>query len=251
MSAGRPRDVPRMLRTCAAIAAILRDMHRAGVVHGRLDPGHVAVAADSRRVALMDFADAIAQSHVDIDYQHPTMLGHPLPFSAPEQTGRMGRAVDYRVDLHALGAILYWGLTGRPPFVEADPLALLHALLTRQPTDPAVLNTAVPPAVSRVVLKLLAKSPQDRYQSAHGALADLQRCTEFLETRCRRGDLRARHGRPSDPTRPSPRGCSGARPNWRSSTVPWTCPPDITWSSSCTATPAPARPRWCVVSTPC
>ncbi|HEY4066070.1 MAG TPA: AAA family ATPase, partial [Burkholderiaceae bacterium] len=190
LASGRPLStvppawlgVPRhALQLGLAVAAILRDVHAARVFHGELHPGKVILDVASGEVTLIDFSDAVAQSHVDPDFVHPSTLGRMLPFSAPEQTGRMGRAVDYRADLYALGALLYWAVTGQAPFIVADdPLALLHALLTRQPSPPESLNPEVSPALSSVILKLLAKSPNERYQSAHGVLADLQRCLELL-----------------------------------------------------------------------
>jgi PAS domain S-box-containing protein len=176
-------DVGRALRLGIALAAVLRDVHAARVFHGDLNPGNVVYEVATGTTSLINFGEAVAQSHTDQEFVHPAMLGRVLPFSAPEQTGRMGRAVDYRADLYAAGAILYWALAGRAPFVEDDPLAMLHALLARRPEPPERFNPAVPEALSALVLKLLAKDPQDRYQSAHGLQADLQRCLTQWEAR--------------------------------------------------------------------
>jgi signal transduction histidine kinase/CheY-like chemotaxis protein len=177
------RDLQRSVRLGIALAGILRDVHAARVVHGDLSPATVVLDVASGRAGIINFGDAIAQSHIDVDFLHPAMLGRALPFSAPEQTGRMGRAVDYRADLYSLGAVLYWALTGRPPLVEAEPLAMLHALLTREPAAPQTFNAGVPASLSMVVMKLLAKNPQQRYQSAHGLQIDLQHCLAVLEGR--------------------------------------------------------------------
>src|SRR5262249_24334243 len=123
----------------------------------------------------------VAQSHLEADFTHAAALGRATPFGAPEQTGRMGRTIDYRADCYAVGALMYWVLCGEPPFTEAGPLALLHALLTRAP---APLHERLPragPSLSRVVQKLLTKNPEARYQSAHGLRADLQRCLAIAE----------------------------------------------------------------------
>ncbi|HEY4067811.1 MAG TPA: AAA family ATPase, partial [Burkholderiaceae bacterium] len=177
------RELPNTLRWGIALASVLGDVHAAHVFHGDLRPEHVFVDRETERVTPVNFGDAVAQSHIDLDFMHPAMLGRTLSFSAPEQTGRMGRAVDYRADLYSLGALLYWALTGRPPVVEDEPLAALHALLTRAPVAPGALNPAVPPALSAILLRLLAKNPQQRYQSAHGVQFDLRHALAAVDGR--------------------------------------------------------------------
>ena len=174
-------DLRNAIRLGCSIATVLRDVHAVRVFHGDLNPSNVIVDIGDGSVTLVNFGDAVAQSHVDPDFVHPSMLGRALPFSAPEQTGRMGRAVDYRADLYALGAVLYWVLTGQAPFAETDPLTMLHALLARQPEPPEALNPQVPPMLSAIVQRLMAKDPQQRYQSAHGALADLESALAALD----------------------------------------------------------------------
>ena len=99
-----------------------------------------------------------------------------LPYLAPEQTGRMNRAVDHRSDFYALGATFYEALTGQPPFTATDAMELVHCHLAVRPVPPREVNPAVPEALADIVMKLLAKSPEDRYQSAYGLLRDLEAC---------------------------------------------------------------------------
>src|SRR5262249_30079903 len=103
------------------------------------------------------------------------VLEGTLAYLSPEQTGRMNRALDYRTDLYSLGVTLYEMLTGARPFT-GDPLELVHGHIARPPGPPHERAPEVPEAVSRVVLKLLAKAAEDRYQSAHGVRADLEEC---------------------------------------------------------------------------
>src|SRR5262249_46997447 len=117
-----------------------------------------------------------------------TQLGGTLRYIAPEQTGRMNRGIDSRSDLYSLGATLYDTLTGEPPFALDDPLALIHAHIARVPRSPAELRPDLPVALSRVVLKLLEKEPENRYQSARALLADLRTCREQL---AQRGEINA------------------------------------------------------------
>ncbi|HSW03771.1 ATP-binding protein [Aquabacterium sp.] len=175
------RDVARWTRVGLALARILDGVHRAGVLHGDLHPDNILFDAPSGEVTLIDFGAAVVQGRIDTDFRHAAQLGRALPFGAPELTGRLGRAADFRADHYALGAVLYALLCGHPPFVEQEPLALLHALLTRLPPPLHTLAPDVPACLSAVVAKLLAKQPEQRYQSAQGLQADLHHCVEVAE----------------------------------------------------------------------
>ena len=98
-----------------------------------------------------------------------------LAYLAPEQTGRTGRSVDQRADLYALGATLYELATGAPPFGSGDPLRLTHDHLARVPVPPAQVNPAVPGPLSEIIMHLLEKEPDNRYQTAEGVVHDLER----------------------------------------------------------------------------
>ena len=107
--------------------------------------------------------------------------GGPAAHRAPEQTGRTGRGVDQRTDLYALGAALYQDATGQPPFDTGDPLRLVHDQLTRPPVPPSTLRPALPPMLCAIVMRLLEKEPERRYQSADGLVRDLQRLRRALQ----------------------------------------------------------------------
>ena len=104
----------------------------------------------------------------------PGIFKEWLAYISPEQTGRMNRAIDYRTDLYSLGATLYELLTGNPPFMTTDPLELLYCHIARLPQPPHLIRVDTPPVLSRILLRLLAKNAEDRYQSAVGLIADLQ-----------------------------------------------------------------------------
>ncbi|KQP21546.1 response regulator [Pseudorhodoferax sp. Leaf267] len=198
VAAGLRADVPAVLRGMLSLLGLLEHVHARGVLVGRMTPDHVLVLADGCAAGLLDFSHAAAQQHIDAGLRHLGDQQLAQPFGAPEQTGRMARAVDYRADYYALGAVAYWVLAGRAPFTETAPLALLHAVLTQPPVSVALLNPAVPPALSALLDKLLAKNPDARYQSAHGLRQDLQRCLDGA-----RDFTPGAHDHRTQPTRPS------------------------------------------------
>ncbi|XYH93665.1 AAA family ATPase [Sorangium sp. So ce1128] len=167
------------LDLAAALAEGLAAVHAAGLIHRDLRPHNVLVGACGA-VKLTSFGvDAeITRAHERL--YAPAVIADVLPYVSPEQTGRMNRGVDYRTDLYALGVILYQMLTGQRPFEALDPMELIHAHLALAPAPPSRVDPTIPEAVSGVVLKLLAKNAEDRYQSAEGLLADLERCREAL-----------------------------------------------------------------------
>ncbi|MEF7613899.1 response regulator [Aquincola sp. MAHUQ-54] len=155
------------------LAVLFDGMHAAGVVHGAVGPDCVYAEPAYGRVGLAGFGGALVQHRSEPVPQALARAGRSLLFCAPEQTGRMSGSIDHRVDLHALGSLLYWLLTGQAATSGDSPLQRLHALMTQAPAAMATLNPQVPPALDRIVMKLLAKNPAQRYQSAHGLHQDL------------------------------------------------------------------------------
>lgn len=163
------------LRICAALARTIARVHRRGILHRDVKPQNVLVDAELSDVRLIDFGIATRRSHsVEAAAAVDTLAG-TLAYMAPEQTGRMNRAVDTRADLYALGATLYHVLTGVLPFDTVDPLELIHAHIAKTPVPPHVRAPLmkIPESVSAIVLKLMANNPDDRYQTAEGAAFDM------------------------------------------------------------------------------
>lgn len=165
------------LRLCDALAHV----HSAGIIHRDVTPMNVVWNRHTGVLKLIDFGISTALPREMIEVRKPELLEGTLLYISPEQTGRMNCGVDYRTDLYALGATLYFALTGRPPFVSDDPLELVHAHLALAPKPPHEINPAVPAQVSAVVLKLLAKAPNARFQSTMGLRSDLARCLAAME----------------------------------------------------------------------
>ena len=168
------RDLAFFFAAATALARTIADLHRADLICAAVAPSALAVAGDGRSIQLLDFS-LTARLSVDTAVEAAPSWG-VTPYSSPEQTGRLNRAVDHRSDLYSFGATLYYLLTGEPPFRSDDPLGLIHAHLAKTPVPPRRVNPVVPEQVSAIVMRLLAKAAEDRYQTALGVLADLDVC---------------------------------------------------------------------------
>nr|WP_181233873.1 AAA family ATPase [Enhygromyxa salina] len=156
------------------IADILARTHAARVIHRDIKPTNILIDPEDRRIYLADFGiSVLLESERRHIYDSDVFMG-TLPYISPEQTGRTGRPVDFRSDLYSLGATFFELLTGRQPFENLPPLELIHAHLAKQPSSPDTLRPGLPDGLSRVVIKLLAKPPERRYQTAAGLAADLR-----------------------------------------------------------------------------
>ncbi|WNG56800.1 AAA family ATPase [Archangium gephyra] len=178
-STGQPLELSRFLELAISLASTLEEVHCRNVIHKDIKPSNIIVEP-SGEARLIDFGVATLQKVEHLDAA-PTHLIEGTPaYMSPEQTGRMNRAVDYRTDFYSLGVTFYELLTGRRPFQGRDALEWFHAHMAQTPRPPHELNPEVPPALSALVLKLLAKVAEERYQSAAGLKADLERCREAL-----------------------------------------------------------------------
>lgn len=151
----------------------LDQMHGQRIIHKDLSLANVLIHPETALVKLTDFG---LSTLIGVETQEacaPELIEGTLPYVSPEQTGRMNRAIDYRTDLYSLGVCYYRMLTGTLPFVSTDPMEMVHCHIARPPVVPAVLNAAIPPVLSELVMKLLEKKAEDRYQSAYGVMQDL------------------------------------------------------------------------------
>jgi diguanylate cyclase (GGDEF)-like protein len=173
-----------LLALARQLTQIVAAMHRQGVVHKDINPSNILLAGAQRQPMLIDFDLASTFAEEMPAFTHHAEIAGTLAYLAPEQTGRTGRPVDQRADLYALGATLYQLATGHPPFEGDDPLQLIHDHLARVPAAPAMQAPGLPQGLSDIILRLLEKEPERRYQSAEGLAHDLAR----LDTRMASSD---------------------------------------------------------------
>ena len=169
------------LRLALQIVDGLGEVHRNLIIHRDLNPANIVLDAQTGAVRLIDFSISSLLHRQNASFSSPAGLEGTLAYIAPEQTGRMNRTVDYRADFYSLGVTLYELAVGKPPFVTDDPLELVHSHIAKRPTAPSERRPELPEAVSRIILKLLAKNAEDRYQSAPGLRHDLMVCLEQAE----------------------------------------------------------------------
>jgi len=170
----KPLALDELIRLAADLAGAVAAMHKRGVMHRDISPANVVASAE-RGPCLVDFALAMSLGELRPEFTPRSEILGTLAYLAPEQTGRTGRPVDQRADLYALGATLYELATGASPFGSGAPLQLTHGHMAQVPVAPAEVNTAIPAFFSEIVMRLLEKEPDDRYQSADGVAYDLRR----------------------------------------------------------------------------
>ncbi|GLR85263.1 trifunctional serine/threonine-protein kinase/ATP-binding protein/sensor histidine kinase [Bradyrhizobium iriomotense] len=173
---GVPMEVESFLPLAMGIAVAVGNVHRRGLIHKDLKPTNIFVNGTTGEVKLTGFGIA---SRLPREHQSPSppeVIAGTLPYMSPEQTGRMNRSIDTRSDLYSLGVTFYQMLTGSLPFSAIDPMEWVHCHIARHPMPPNERVNAIPAPVAAIVLKLLAKNAESRYQTAAGVEADLLRC---------------------------------------------------------------------------
>ena len=164
------------LSLLVTLAKTLKEIHGNGIIHNRINPFSILINPLTREIRATDFttaARASSEARTDISSDMQVSI---LSYISPEQTGRTNRSTDTRSDLYSMGAVFYRIITGRAPFESKDPLELIHCQVARLPLPPAQLCEIPLPLLSDIILKLLAKSAEDRYQTARGLEEDLGRC---------------------------------------------------------------------------
>lgn len=171
-----PLETEACLRLAISIAEALRHLHQRGLVHKDLKPNHLLINCRDGQARLTGFGLASRLPRERQAPEPPETIAGTLAYMAPEQTGRMNRSIDSRSDLYSFGITLYQMLTGVLPFSANDPMEWVHCHIARKPLPPCERVAGVPPMLSQIVMRLLAKTVEERYQSAAGVEHDLRRC---------------------------------------------------------------------------
>src|ERR1700757_651155 len=182
---GVPMEMRSFLRLAIAVTAALTQVHRRGLVHKDIKPANILVNRTTGEVKLTGFGIASRLPRERQVPAPPESIAGTLAYMAPEQTGRMNRSIDARSDLYALGVMFYQMITGALPFAAADPMEWVHCHIARKPVPPSERLATVPAAISDLVLKLLAKTAEERYQTAAALERDLQHCLAAWEAQRR------------------------------------------------------------------
>jgi PAS domain S-box-containing protein len=173
---GAPMEIGRFLHLAIEVAAALGNVHERGLVHKEIKPANILVNRASAQVRLTGFGIA---SRLPRQRQSPEPLEFiegTLAYMAPEQTGRMNRSIDSRSDLYSFGVTLYQMLTGNLPFTASDAIEWVHCHIARKPVPPGERVKNIPAPLSAIIMKLLAKTAEERYQTAAGVESDLRHC---------------------------------------------------------------------------
>ncbi|MBV8352120.1 MAG: AAA family ATPase, partial [Verrucomicrobia bacterium] len=173
---GEPLDLAFSLRVAVGLSSVIDRLHQRGLIHKDIKPANVLVNSVSGRCWLKGFGIASRLPRERQSAESPELLSGTLAYMAPEQTGRMNRSIDSRSDLYSLGVTLYQMLTGSLPFTASDPMEWVHCHIARKPLPPEERSTRVPASVSAIIMKLLAKTAEERYQTASGVKNDFERC---------------------------------------------------------------------------
>jgi PAS domain S-box-containing protein len=179
---GQPLDLGFWLRLAVGLSRAVGQLHQSAIIHKDIKPGNFLVNSVTGHCWLRGFGFASRIPRERQAAEAPEFTAGTLAYMAPEQTGRMNRSIDSRSDLYSLGVTLYEMLTGSLPFTASDPMEWVHCHIAKQPVPPSERLKKVPATVSAIILKLLAKTAEERYQTAAGAESDLQRCLAQWET---------------------------------------------------------------------
>lgn len=164
------------------ITDALIEVHRENIIHKDINPSNIVINMETGDVKLIDFGISSELTRETLDAVNLSTLAGTLDYISPEQTGRMNRPVDCRADLYSSGVTFYELLTGKLPFYGNDDVEIVYAHIARTAQSPASVDSLIPQVLSDIIMKLLSKAPEDRYQSAKGLKKDLEYCQSMLNS---------------------------------------------------------------------
>jgi len=173
-----PLPLDEFLPIAIQIVQTLEGLYHNRIIHKDIKPQNIIINPQTKEVKVIDFSISSLLPRENQEIQNPNILEGTLAYMSPEQTGRMNRAIDYRTDFYSLGVTFYQLLTRQLPFDSNDPMELVHCHIARIPAEPINLAPAISVMVNDIIVKLMAKTPELRYQSAAGLRYDLEKCSQ-------------------------------------------------------------------------
>ncbi|MEZ2235137.1 AAA family ATPase [Microcoleus sp.] len=177
----RKFNLKEFLQIAIATTETLGKIHAANIIHKDINPSNIVYNPKTEQLKIIDFGISTQLSRETPTLKNPGILEGTLAYISPEQTGRMNRTLDYRADFYSLGVTFYELLTGKLPFETEDALELVHCHIARQPVTPQEIEPNIPLIISQIVIKLMAKNAENRYQTALGLKHDLENCLVQLQ----------------------------------------------------------------------
>ncbi|WP_449539574.1 AAA family ATPase [Ferdinandcohnia sp. Marseille-Q9671] len=174
-------DIIEFLQIAIPLATALMNLHQQQVIHKNINPENIIMNHNLNQLKLtgFNFSTKLKRENQRVG-ETPYELEGELAYISPEQTGRMNRSVDFRTDLYSLGVTLFEMITNKLPFTNTEPIEIVHSHLVKTPPHPKLLNHEIPDMISRIIMKLLSKMPDNRYNSVYGLREDLMKCLDQL-----------------------------------------------------------------------
>ncbi|MEG3959121.1 AAA family ATPase [Microcoleus sp. herbarium2] len=176
-----PLPLDEFMPIAIQIVQTIEGLYHNRIIHKDIKPQNIIINPKTKEVKLIDFSISSLLPRENQQIQNPNVLEGTLAYMSPEQTGRMNRGIDYRTDFYSLGVTFYELLTGQLPFNSTDPMELVHCHIAKIPTPPISLVPAIGVMVNNIIMKLMEKTPESRYQSAVGLRYDLENCWQQWE----------------------------------------------------------------------
>ncbi|HEY9853879.1 MAG TPA: AAA family ATPase [Leptolyngbyaceae cyanobacterium] len=176
-----PLTIEQFWPIATQIVDVLHQLHQQRIIHKDIKPANILIQPNTGEIKLIDFSIASLLPRETQEIQNPNILEGTLAYISPEQTGRMNRGIDYRSDFYSLGVTFFELLTGQLPFQADEPMEMVHAHIAKPPISICAFNPELPPMLSEIIRKLMAKNAEDRYQSALGLKNDLLKCQQHAQ----------------------------------------------------------------------
>ena len=179
----KPLELDVFFKIALQLVYALAELHQQHIIHKDIKPANIIIEPHSLLIKLVDFSISSQLLEETQSYNNLRLLEGSLAYISPEQTGRMNRSIDYRTDFYALGVTFYEMLAGHLPFDATDILELVHCHLAKTPVPLSSLPLNIPTMLSQIIIKLMAKMPEERYASARGLAADLAECARQWQSK--------------------------------------------------------------------